>query len=149
MLFARMARDVFRVPHFYVATQRGHPTLKIDDVREEDAYVLFNGPTGVDRWARRLQLGRAGRERWQLSGDPGDDDPLELPEELSGALLPLAAERRDKLEPFHDQLRIKRDHQVWFVIDEERADEVRAWLRDHGWQPAPLDARTEESAAAG
>jgi len=132
-LFALAARDTFRTPAFYVALQRGHASLKVDDLREEGARILYNGPADLDRWAQRLHRERARTELWTLEGEAAEGGALEIPDELHGALLPLALVRKDVAEPFHDRLRVKRGRAVWFAVADERGDEAREWLRQQGW----------------
>jgi hypothetical protein len=146
VLFAQNARELFRVPELYVAMQKGHVSVKVEDVREEGAKIAYNGPADLDRWALRLHRERAGRERWELVDGPDDDGDgsLQIPDELTRALLPLAHERNREVEPYHDGIRLKPGRRVWFAVNDELADEAHAWLHDHGWVEAPADEGAED-----
>ncbi len=134
-LFAQLAREQFRVPECFVAMQKGHPSVPMDDVRERGARILYGGPVDLDRWALRFHRGRAVRERWELVEEM-QEGKLTIPDDLESALLPLAWGRGEDAEPFHDAVRLKPGRRVWFAIGEEGADKARTWLRANGWTPS-------------
>jgi Trk K+ transport system NAD-binding subunit len=61
-----------------------------------------------------------------------------LPAEMPHSLLPLAVGRGDRVVPLDDETRIKPGDVVHWLVFAERADELRAWLAERGWSPAPL-----------
>jgi hypothetical protein len=143
-LFAQAGVQTFRVPTVYVGLQKGHPSLRIDDVREH-ARILYTGPVDLDRWALRLRRERAVRERWELTENLEGDGTLQVPDDLQSALLPLVVQRNKTAEPYHDRVRLKRSRQVWFAVNEEQGEAAREWLRGAGWTPAPPEVGADQA----
>lgn len=139
-LFTVLARDRLRVPEIYVAMKRGHPSVPIERVREGGARILYNGPIDLDRWALRVRREQTARELWELTDMPDDDEGrLRIPDLLNNILVALTLVRGDNTEPFHDEIRIKRGHRVWFLVNDERSEDARTWLREKGWTPTAAE----------
>jgi hypothetical protein len=138
-LFSSLARDSFRVPEVYVAMKKGHASLRVEQVREGGAKILYGAPVDLDRWALRFHHDRAVSECWELAEGLEEGGALLVPDDLEGALLPLAWERKDSVEPFHDAVKLKPGHHVWFAILSERGTEARAWIRANNWTAPPAE----------
>ena len=55
LLFARKARDEYKVPHVYVALQRGQPSVDPKMVQDIGGAVLFGDETDLELWSVRIR----------------------------------------------------------------------------------------------
>jgi hypothetical protein len=145
LLFARKAREVYKVPHAYVAIQRGHGAFSHDVVHEAGASVLFGGEVDLELWDVRIRRELAEISAWRYvglgeEGEPDGegerDDPDAVPREMQNLLMPFAVLDDGKVKPLGDRTRIERDLTVFWIIFSERIGEATQWLQSNGWSPA-------------
>ncbi len=144
VLFARKARNEFKVPKAYIAVQRGEGSIDEESVREAGGSVLFGEKTDVELWSVRVRRGIAAVEvlRCEIEEDVSEENgqgKIHLPKEMLNTILPLARRRGDSLTLIDDSTRVRTGDEVFWLIFSERSDEARAWLEAHGWRSsAPL-----------
>ncbi|MGD8377251.1 MAG: cation:proton antiporter [Acidobacteriota bacterium] len=144
LLFARKAREEFRVPRVWVALRRGHVSVTEHMVEAAGARVLFGVPRHIDLWIVRLEREIARIERWTRR-EPGEgEELLHLDEETRNSLLPLAIRRGGKLLPLDDTVAVRKGDELHALVLEEQADRAHAWLQGQGWEAI---AAPEETAA--
>jgi NhaP-type Na+/H+ or K+/H+ antiporter len=131
LLFARSARQNFRIESVWVGLRRGHLSVSEDMVHKIGARLLFGRRRHTDLWTLRLERGLATREVWQVSASDTEAPPLE--EVLS--LLPLLVRRGGALRPMDEQFRLRPGDEVELLIFEEKRESAQEWLRGQSWQP--------------
>ncbi|RIL04551.1 MAG: hypothetical protein DCC71_13735 [Proteobacteria bacterium] len=134
-LFAREAREGFRVPSTYVAVGHGGTALTRAVLSRQGSALLFDGPKDVERWSVRLRHGDVQLER-RTFASAGDADAG--PPEAAPWLI-LARERAGTIEPVHADEAPRSGDVAWLLVvarERERADEA---LRALGWGPDESD----------
>jgi NhaP-type Na+/H+ or K+/H+ antiporter len=157
LLFARKARDEYKVPHAYVAIQRGHGAISPEAVREVGASVLFGNEVDVELWDVRMRRGLVEVSTWSWTGGDGDEadtegvpDPVDIPKEMHNKLMPLALLEDDNVaKPFGDRTRVKKDTRLFWLLFKERADDATEWLEAQGWMRADAKPQTPGDTPAG
>jgi len=145
LLFARKAREEFKVPRAYVGIQRDYGALNSEMVDEAGATVLFGEEADLELWSVRVRRGLVTVETWEPEDDSTgitdeDDQHIRLPKEARNLLLPLAITKGVTIAPLDDQARVRQGDRVHWALFEEQGGRARAWLREWGWRPsAPGD----------
>ncbi len=138
LLFARRALEEFKIPRAHVALSSTSTGVSAAVVRRIGGTVLFGGPRDLELWALRLRRGMAPVEAWRCN-DPartsvGGGKPtratLDMPE---NHCIPLVLQRGVRVIPANTVDGLQRGDIVHFAVFQERRDEVRTWLADHGW----------------
>jgi NhaP-type Na+/H+ or K+/H+ antiporter len=80
LLFARKARQEYKVPKAYVAIQRGHGSINAQLVHEAGASVLFTDETDLELWSVRLRRELAQVQLWRWQKTQQAEEP-EQPQE--------------------------------------------------------------------
>lgn len=146
LLFARKAREEYKVPEAYVAIQRGHGTITPETVHEAGASVLFGSEFDLELWDVRMRRGLVAITTW-IWTDKSDEeelDPVAVPKELQNTLMPFALlDANDIVKPFGDRARIKEDSRLFWLLFKEREDETTEWLQNRGWIRADATPQTE------
>jgi hypothetical protein len=140
LLFARKARDEYRVPHVYVALQRGQPSVDPKMVQEMGGAVLFGDETDLELWSVRIRRGIAAVEVWRLrvtEEKPENDgaNPVELPKDMRHNLLPLAIREDKTIGLLDNRTKIREGDSVFWLVFAERRDDTVKWLEQSGWEP--------------
>lgn len=138
LLFARKARNEYRVPKAYVAIQRGHGSIDPGLVHEGGATVLFGEAADLELWSVRIRRENAHVELWRRedgenSGN-GEAISVQLNREVQNSLLPLAISRDGAVAPFDDRTRVAPGDQVYWLVLAEKAADWQPWLEEQGWQ---------------
>ena len=142
LLFARRAREMFRVPGAWVALRRGHLSVTKEMVRQTGAAILFGDPKNIELWTLRLERRLATVSRFRRTGaEVGDNEMKELHDEMENLILPLALRRGKKILPMDGEIAFKKDDELIAVIFDERRGQAVEWLYRRGWH-------TEEEAPA-
>jgi len=131
LLFARAARQSFRVESVWVGLRRGHLSVSEEMVQKIGARVLFGRRRHTDLWTLRLERGLATRERWRKVESEAESAPLE--EEL--ALLPLLHRRGSAVRPMDDRVKLRAGDEVELLIFEEKRQVALEWLGQQAWEP--------------
>jgi NhaP-type Na+/H+ or K+/H+ antiporter len=135
LLFARKSREEFRVKRAYVALQLGQISVNPEQVHEVDGRVLFGEPTDLELWSVRLRRGLAELEtRVRDAAVEGSGKPWPLPEEIRGALIPLAHRSSASWRPVSDRSELSKNAVVVWLVFTERREEAHAWLEEKGWR---------------
>jgi NhaP-type Na+/H+ or K+/H+ antiporter len=138
LLFARRARRDHGVAHAAVAIHAVEGALDPEVLHEAGIRVLFGSPCDVEFWSVRIRRGLTLLEVWGRQGE----EASHLAERARNLMLPLAVAHRSplshqtSLSPVDDGQQLHGGDAVHWLLLEERADEARAWLREHGWVPA-------------
>jgi hypothetical protein len=148
LLFARGAREEFRVPRAWVAlhSRDGHVTE--DMVKSAGASVLFGEQKDLTLWDNCVRRGFGITDWWRFRGADGesDGDAAGLPPEgLTNALLPVARTRGGRTSP-PSALPPRRGDEVAFLIFTPRRDEAAAWLAEAGWEPMAAPGKAAATA---
>ncbi len=136
-LFARHARDRFKMPRLWIALRRGHESVHEAMLHELEARVLFGAPRTIDHWSTRfargdatLQIWKADRETDPMKREEGDTtDPRDL-------ILPLTCGSDERRRLFDDRTRLKKGELLWVAVIERTHAEASAWLEAHDMSPA-------------
>jgi hypothetical protein len=131
LIFARSARQGFKVESVWVGLRRGHLSVSEEMVHKIGARVLFGRRRHTDLWTLRLERGLATQECWQLEQQPQEGPALD--EEL--ALLPILLRRGSGVSPIDDRTRYKAGDVVELLIFEEKRAATLEWLAGKGWKP--------------
>jgi hypothetical protein len=140
LLFARKARQEYKVPSASVAIQREHSALNPEMVHEVGATVLFAEECDLELWSARIRRGLVEVEEWERTEDPPSSQQekngrIRLPREVRNSLLPLVFHRGDQVIPCDDNTRAQaQDRLSWLVFANQR-DDVHDWLTQNGWRP--------------
>jgi len=151
LLFAKTAREDFRVPHSWVALHSRDGHVTVDMVNGANASILFGEQKDLTLWDSCMRRGFGTVERWVFRGRDseaeGEDESADgvPPEELTSALLPITRKRGGRCSPTSARPPRKGD-EVTFIIFQPKRDAAAAWLEQAGWRPAA--APLEKSAAA-
>ncbi len=136
LLFARKAREEYKVPIVRVALNSEGGTVTPAMVLEIGARVLFGRPRNLQRWTTRLDRGAARIRRWQLAADSTFDltEPPKSGNHPSNFVLPLALEATAEADrAIDDRTELSRDDVAHFAVLDERRVEAEAWLAQQGW----------------
>lgn len=138
LLFARIARTEFKVPHVFVGLQRGHASVNAEMVHGIGGRVLFGHDRDLELWDVRLRRGLATIETWDMeAASPPADDPIlgaeEADEKLPAFILPMVFQRGSRRAPIDEEYRPAGKDRVWFAILEEKRQLAEARLERGGW----------------
>lgn len=143
LLFARRAREQFKVHRVAVAVHKGRLGVSVGNAQEQGAGTLFGAPQNLDVWMGRCERKEVRVERWrraaEASAEPVREEASEEP------LLPLVLLRGGKAEPYDNRVQLRPGDELDWGVVSERAAQAHAWLEAHGWVPA---TRPEQPAAA-
>jgi hypothetical protein len=151
LLFAKSAREEFRVPRAWVALHSKDGHVTVDMVKSAGATVLFGEQKDLTLWDSCMRRGFGVTERWRFHGRSGDPDVEENaegvpPESLTSSLLPVARRRGGRVSPTSATPPRKGD-EVTFVIFRPKREEAAAWLEQAGWEPAAAPVEKDAAAA--
>jgi NhaP-type Na+/H+ or K+/H+ antiporter len=111
-LFAREAKETFRVPETYVATGRSEGIGVTRSLLEKQgSHALFDRPKDVERWTVRIRHGAARIQTFRFEGAP-EKEPEEAAE----------AARSSALDPY-------------IILAVKRGEAALEALRELGWVP--------------
>jgi NhaP-type Na+/H+ or K+/H+ antiporter len=148
LLFAKKAREEFKVPRVWLALRRGQHGVTPKMVEKIGAHVLFAEPRDLDLWMVRLERRVAQDQRWirKRTEDQNAIDEIGNPPDSHNVMLPLAVVRGSTVRPFVSDLRFKQKDELHVLINQDRSDEAEAWLHQMGWEPwRKPDAGADES----
>jgi len=138
LLFARKARNQYRVPRAYVAIHRGYASIDPGLVHEAGATVLFGEAADLELWSVRIRRDAAHVELWRREEgkNPGNGETISVQQnrDVQNSLLPLAVSRNGAIEPFDDRTRVSPGEEVYWLVLAEKAAEWQPWLEEQGWQ---------------
>lgn len=144
LLFAKKAREVYKVGEAYAAIQRGHGAFSHEVVHEGGASVLFGREVDLELWDVRIRRELVEISPWRCVGvdedaadhegrETEDSDPITVPREMQNALMPFARLDDEKVKPIGDRTRVEKDSVVFWIVFNERVDDAVQWLRENGW----------------
>ncbi len=143
LLFARRAREQFKVPRVAVAVHRGRIGVSTGNVEELGGGTLFGAPQNLDLWVGRYERKEVRVERWRRAPEapagPGSPEASEDP------VLPLVLLRGGKAQPYDSRVQLRPGDEVAWAVVSERAAQAHAWLEAHGW----VTVQAEEPPPAG
>ncbi|WP_395835713.1 cation:proton antiporter [Cystobacter fuscus] len=134
LLFALKVREHDRTARPLVAMHRGHTAVRKEHAGDIGR-VLFGEERGLDEWASRSERGRVSLERWVLEAPQLESSSPGVNRMLEETLLPVLLVREGQVRLYDDTVQPLAGDRVDFALDDERADEGRAWLASHGWRP--------------
>ena len=137
LLFARKAREEFKVPIVRVALTSQEAAVNPEMVHEIGARVLFGRPRNLDLWSVRLARGAAVVHRWRLASRDTFDvtEPPQSRNHPKNFVLPLTVESAGGVhQAIDDRTPFRRDDVARFAILEEHRQEAEAWLVQEGWE---------------
>jgi NhaP-type Na+/H+ or K+/H+ antiporter len=140
LLFARKARNEYKVPNVFVALQRGQPSVDPKMVDEAGGAVLFGDETDLELWSVRIRREIAKVEAWRMGGkretpEGGGEQRAQLPKGMHNTLLPLAVREDETIRLMTNRTKIRGGDSVFWLVFAERRDDAVRWLGDHGWEP--------------
>ncbi|MCA9728724.1 MAG: cation:proton antiporter [Candidatus Eisenbacteria bacterium] len=145
LLFARNAREEFKVPRVYVGLQRGHASVTVEMVHAVPGRVLFGRNRDLELWDVRFRRALATVEIWERTGTVETEGASAAPDEENGEghypgfLLPMVFQRGNRRDPVDEEFEAAEQDRVWFAIFEEQRERAVDWLRESGWtRQAPV-----------
>lgn len=148
LLFARRARESYKVPETFVTLKTGRPGVQEPQVFEAGAHVLFGEPVDLDIWTHRLRRGNTEDEVWTYEGptrrlmEAGQEGPP------NSQLLPMVVRRGRRVFPVDNTVRFRSGDRLHLLIYNEAREQVTAWLAQNGWSIADEEPATDESSEA-
>jgi NhaP-type Na+/H+ or K+/H+ antiporter len=134
LLFINKAKQEGRVPRRLAALRSATLGATTEMVHHAGGHVLFAADFDVELWSTRLRSREASLLRMAAS----DDADAQRDEDSATLLLPLAHHRGGATAPMADDIAVRRGDEITFVIDDDRKEQARSWLEQHGWgDPAP------------
>ena len=137
-LFAREAREQFRVPVACVALGRDTSVSRAV-LDRSGIHRLFDRPKDVERWSVRLRHGAVRREVWRFVRAPAA--PPTEPASAADSWLMLAVARGGVLEPMQADRAPRAGDLATVLVHEPEAAQAAEALRARGWEPVPADTR--------
>jgi NhaP-type Na+/H+ or K+/H+ antiporter len=134
-IFAREARDAFRVPRTYVAVSRIGTAVTPAVLERQSSHSLFDRPKDVERWSVRLRHDAARLERYRHRGGGAASAPAPAPGGASDPWLVLAVERSGTVEPMHDGFVPRAGDVAFVLVHVPEAGAASEALRRLGWDP--------------
>jgi hypothetical protein len=136
LLFARTAREEFKVEQTWVAlhSKEGHVTMEL--VHGAGARALFGGQKDLSLWDSCVRRDCGTPERRRFAGHEaveGDEGADGLPADLENVILPLVVLRGSRALPA-DEREPRKGDEVLFLVFEPKRDEAEAWLDESGWE---------------
>ncbi len=136
LLFARRAREEFKVPAVWVALRRGHMSVTKGMVLDRGAGILFGEPKNIDLWILRLERSFASPARFKrVAPDEATEEEIkELHGDLENAILPLAVRRGKKILPMDQDTLFRKGDELIALLLEESREKTETWLLGKGWK---------------
>jgi len=149
-LFAARARDDFGLARVWAAIRLRDGHVTPDMIQGISASLLFAGKCDPEAWSATLRKSRAAIETWEYRGRSpinarGDDL---VSSRLQSAVLPLLHKKTRRVIPVSEMTRVRKRHQVTFLILESKRDDVVAWLTGNNWQPVKAKVKQAVEPAA-
>jgi len=143
LLFARTAKDRFKVPRVWAAVHRGKIGVTGEDVRAAGAATLFGSARDLDLWIGRCESGRFLMPVWKAT------DEVVPPETIAnlgpeGLLLPAVLVRDGDARPVGETTDVRPGDVIHLVVALDRAGEAREWMERNGWRAEPAPPETAE-----
>jgi NhaP-type Na+/H+ or K+/H+ antiporter len=135
LLFARKAREEFKVPRAYVALHlnEGHVTPKM--IHDAGAHLLFGGQRDLRLWESCMRRDFGDVDVWEFGG--GSEADLTagryISPELENAILPIVLYRGSRAVPVDEATKFRANDRLCVIIFRQRRDEVVTWLTQKGW----------------
>jgi len=140
LIFARTARDRFKVPRVWAAVHRGRIGVTEEDVQAAGGSTLFGCARDLDLWIGRCESGRVLVPAWLATELVVSPKTIETfaPE---GLLLPAVLVRDGEARPVGDKTDVRPGDVIHLVVALDRAGEAREWMERQGWeaQAPPLE----------
>ncbi len=148
LLFARKAREEFKVPKVWVALRSEQASVTPEMVRDVGARLLFGRPRNLGLWSARLGRGAAPIERWQLAeeADFSVTEPAPSTNHPMNFVLPLTLERGASCLPIDDRSDFRPGDVGQFAVLDDHREEAEAWLAQEGWQRVEEERAGAETA---
>lgn len=143
-LFVDQARELFGVPHGYIALESLEDDKVPEHIERLDSHVLWEGPHDVERWAVRLRHKDVLVE--QLAYDPPDtsekqEDPGIGPTEKPSSspkngerFVILAIQRKKSISPMYTKYKLQKEDLAFVAIYRPEHDQALTQLRTLGWK---------------
>jgi NhaP-type Na+/H+ or K+/H+ antiporter len=128
MLFARAAREEFKVGRSYVALDRAHGKVTPEHARDAGCQTLFGAERDLAHWIARCDAASVDLQRWRWPGAAGAH--AAAPPE--GLAIPMVLVRGTDVAPV-DETPTRPGDEVTWAIASDRAQEAATWLANHGW----------------
>ena len=151
LLFARKAREEFKVPIVRVALASEEGAVNPGMVHEIGARVLFGRPRNLELWSARLARADAVVLRWRLASKNTFDvtEPPQSRNHPKNFVLPLTVESAGGVhQAIDDRTPFRKGDVARFAVIEEHRQEAEAWLvQEEGWEELGEEAGEDESTA--
>ncbi len=147
LVFAKKAREEYKVPRAWVALRRGHTSITREALAENRVHVLFGTPRRLDLWSLRLERKLVAPETWAYTDKEGEETPV-LVSEAGGPehlLLPLIVQRGKKTLIVDESIAVEKGDHLVALVYLEKQEEAGRWLREHGWLPSEEFAAKEQT----
>jgi len=147
LLFARKAKQEFKVPAAYIGIQRGVGAINPKLVHEAGGTVLFAEERDLELWAVRVRRGTCSIQTWEFNKEESPEEQenkrtVRLDRNVRNSLLPLIHRHGKNVKPVDDRSHITSGDGLTWLIFDEREKEATAWLTKQGWR------QVEETVAA-
>lgn len=141
LIFARTARERFKVPRVWAAVHRGRIGVTEEDVRSAGGATLFGSARDLDLWIGRCESGRVLLPSWKATPLVVSPESMEkfAPE---GLLLPAVLVRDGEARPVGEKTDVRPGDLIHLVVALDRAGEARQWMERNGWE---LEASATET----
>lgn len=143
LLFAQKVRRAAKLRRVYVAIGLKGLGVTDDMVDQAGAQTLFGRKLDFDGWSVRLRHKQAVASRWVFNGkEPMAANAPAFQEGPAHLFLPMAVFRSDGVWPVTAGTSFRKNDEVAFLINQERAGEALAWLSERKW--VRLDTSTSD-----
>jgi len=137
LLFARSAREEFKVPRIAVAVGLNDAGVNPTIVKARGADVLFGAPRDVGMWSVRLRRGFVVLESWRLEKKPArtetegsGEGAFDFPR---ARILPLVVGRGDGAFAVHGGKEFRKGDRLHVAVYKDELAEAHAWLEARDW----------------
>jgi len=132
-VFVSRARELFGVPHGYIAVINEKIGIAPDLVEKQGARVLFEGAHDAERWESRLRQGYVRVEEWEVVREAGDAEQAPMAAENLVVLGHLHGKRA---LPMHPDAKLAKGDRLGVAIFESEREAAEAWLDWRGLERA-------------
>jgi NhaP-type Na+/H+ or K+/H+ antiporter len=149
-LFVSRARELFRVPHAYVATARAGAGVAPELMRSAQAVMLFEASHDAERWDVRARHGDLELEHWVFRGAPpaeASEGEGQAPPSAGERFVILAIRRGRSTRPMSVDFKIREGDVASVAVHAPEREEAHRILQQLGWEPAAAPDAGSETAS--
>ncbi|HBP87853.1 MAG TPA: hypothetical protein DD706_09170, partial [Nitrospiraceae bacterium] len=148
-LFVDQARELFGVPHGYVALESFEGEKVPEHIQRLEEHVLWEGPHDVERWSVRLRHKDVVVEQLMYHPPPKPDTDADAEDKTSEKPSPtpkngelfviLAIQREKSIVPMYTTYKLREKDVAFVAIYRPEREQALAQLQVMGWQLLPQE----------